>query len=171
MGKDPHGWCSIQFKKRMVTGIYSSHSVLINGIPQHRSVTSEDGGSNGSSESDSSTPLLYGTEPSDSSTELEEAESDNDDAENERGPLNRVMEEVHESRQILCRNSRRQPPSTCHLCDCEIREECRRKIQVQLQCDGNLLQLPQWFIHGHNAKLTRFSMLENFQNYIQNVVE
>ena len=65
--KTPHGRCSTQFKKGMVMGIYSPHSVLINGIPWHirdlrpwhRSVTSEDNGSNGSSESDLST-LLYG---------------------------------------------------------------------------------------------------------------
>ena len=81
--KSLHGWCSTQFKKRMVTGIYSQHSVLINGIPlhirdlrpQHRSVASEDDGSNSSSESDLSMPLLNGTEPGDSFTELEEAET------------------------------------------------------------------------------------------------
>ena len=79
-------------------------------------------GGNGLSESDSRM-LLYGTEPVDSSTELEEAESDSDDTENERGPLNTVMEEVCESHPILCRSShRRPPPSPCHLCDCEIRE-------------------------------------------------
>ena len=37
--------------------------------------------------------MLYGTEPGDSSAELEEAETDNDDAENERGPLNTITEE------------------------------------------------------------------------------
>ena len=37
--------------------------------------------------------LLYGTKPGDSSTELEEAEMNNDDTENERGPLNTIMEE------------------------------------------------------------------------------
>ena len=42
-------------------------------------------------------------EPGDSSTELEEAEMDNDDAENERGPLNTVMKE---SCPILRRSSR-----------------------------------------------------------------
>ena len=135
--KTPHGRCSIQFKKRMVTGIYSPYLVLINGIPRHirdirprhRSVTSKDDGSNSSFESDSSTPLLYGTEPGDSSTETEEVESDNNDAENERGPLNTVIEEVHESRPILRRSSRRRrPPTPCHLCDCEIREECKREM-------------------------------------------
>ena len=64
-------------------------------------------------------PLLYGTESDDSSTELEEVETDNDDAENERGPLNTVMEK---SRPMLRKNSHwRRPPSLCHLCDCEIR--------------------------------------------------
>ena len=42
---------------------------------------------------------------------------------------------------------------------------------MKLQYDGNPIPLPQWFIHGHNAKLTRFSMLENFPNYMKNVVE
>ena len=99
--------------------------------PQHRLVTSEDDGISSSSESDLSTPLLYGTEPGDSSTELEEAESDNDDAENEGGPLNTVTEEVRESRPVLCRSShQRRPPSLCHLCDCEIREECEREMDI-----------------------------------------
>ena len=34
-----------------------------------------------------------------------------------------------------------------------------------------LYHLPQWFIHGHSAKLARFSTLENFPNYMQNVEE
>ena len=88
--KSPHGWCLTQFIKGMVMGIYSPHSVLINGIPRHirdlcprhRSVASEDDSSNNSSERDLGTPLLYGTEPGDSSTELEEVEADNDDAKN-----------------------------------------------------------------------------------------
>ena len=132
----PYGRCSTHFKKGMVMGIYSPHSLLINGIlqhirdlcPQHRSVASEDDGSNSSSESDSSTLLLYSTEPGDSSTELEEAETDNDDAKNEIGPLNTITEESHP---ILCRSSRqRRPSSPCHLCDCEIKEECKRGMDL-----------------------------------------
>ena len=42
---------------------------------------------------------MYGTEPGDSSRELKETETDNDDAENERSPLNTVTEE---SCPILC---------------------------------------------------------------------
>ena len=33
------------------------------------------------------------------------------------------------------------------------------------------ISLPQWFIHGDNAKLTKFSMSENFPTYIKNLVE
>ena len=128
--KSPHGRCSTQFKKGIVMGIYSPHSVLINGILWHirdlhpwcRSVASEDDGCNSSSESDSSTPLLYGTEPGDSSTELEEAEMDNDDAENERGPLNTVTEEsnqatsvYHVASFILVKSGRH---SWCNDCHC-----------------------------------------------------
>ena len=46
-----------------------------------------------------------------------------------------------------------------------------QNLHVQLQCDGNPIPLLQWLIHGHNAKLTRFSMWENFPNYRQNMVE
>ena len=78
--------------------------------------------------------MLYGTEPGDSSTEPEEAESDNDDAKNERGLLNTVTEEVRESHPILRRSShQRQPPTPCHLCDFEIREECKREIDLPLE--------------------------------------
>ena len=45
-----------------------------------------------------------------------------------------------------------------------------RNLHIQLQFNGNPIPLPQWFINGHNAKLTRFSMLENFPQYMQNVV-
>lgn len=40
-------------------------------------------------------------------------------------------------------------------------------LHVQLQYNGIPLPLPPWFVHGFNAKLTNFSMLENFPAYIQ----
>ena len=46
-----------------------------------------------------------------------------------------------------------------------------RNLHVQHQCNGNPIPLSQWFIHGNNAKLTKFSMLEKFSTYIKNVVE
>ena len=35
-------------------------------------------------------------------------------------------------------------------------------FHVQLECNGNHLPLPLWFIRGTDAKIRRFSQLENF---------
>ena len=40
-------------------------------------------------------------------------------------------------------------------------------LHVQLQYNGIPLPLPPWFVNGLNAKLTKFSMLENFPAYIR----
>ena len=37
-----------------------------------------------------------------------------------------------------------------------------KKLHVQLQYNGCPLPLPPWFIHGHNAKIIRFSMFSKF---------
>ena len=42
-------------------------------------------------------------------------------------------------------------------------------IDVYLQIEGNPVPLPQWFINGRNAILTRYSMLENFPSYFGNI--
>ena len=44
-----------------------------------------------------------------------------------------------------------------------------RDLHVQLQFNSNPLPLPPWFIQGTDAKLKRFSMLENFPAYIKNL--
>ena len=44
------------------------------------------------------------------------------------------------------------------------------ELHVQLQFNGIPLPLPHWFTHGHNAKLTKMSMLENFPSYIKESV-
>ena len=36
----------------------------------------------------------------------------------------------------------------------------------RLQYNGRPVPLPKWYVHGHNAKLTRYSMLENFPPYL-----
>ena len=41
-------------------------------------------------------------------------------------------------------------------------------LNVQLQYKGTPLPLPSWFVKGHNAKLDKISMLENFPAYIRN---
>lgn len=44
-------------------------------------------------------------------------------------------------------------------------------LHVKLQINGNPTPLPKWFIEGHNAKLTKISMLENFPSYLTNTAE
>ena len=46
-----------------------------------------------------------------------------------------------------------------------------KELHVQLQLKGCFVPLPQWFRQGHNAKLTSFSMLENFPSYLRSVSE
>ena len=41
-------------------------------------------------------------------------------------------------------------------------------LHVQLQYCNNPVPLPQWFSQGRNAKLTNFSILENFPQYLRN---
>ena len=40
--------------------------------------------------------------------------------------------------------------------------------QVNLTYKGYSIPLPEWFFSGHNCKLARFSMLENFASYVRN---
>ena len=42
-----------------------------------------------------------------------------------------------------------------------------KDLHVQLQYNGIPLPLPSWFVNGHNAKLDKLSMLENFPPYIR----
>lgn len=42
-----------------------------------------------------------------------------------------------------------------------------KDLHVQLQYNGVPRPLPQWFVKGHNAKLVKLSMLENFPTYIK----
>ena len=40
------------------------------------------------------------------------------------------------------------------------------ELHVQLECNGNPVPLPPWFVEGRSARLTRFSMLDNLPPYI-----
>ena len=42
-------------------------------------------------------------------------------------------------------------------------------LHVQLQYNGIPVPLPQWFVQGDNARLEKFSMLENLPDHIHNV--
>ena len=58
--------------------------------------------------------------------------------------------------------------------DFPVVQECIRidtDLHVKLLHNGNPIPLPKWFAEGHNAKLTRFSMLGNFPAYIANAAQ
>ena len=39
-------------------------------------------------------------------------------------------------------------------------------LHVKLQCNGCAIPLPKWFTVGHNAKLTKISMIQQFAGYL-----
>ena len=98
--------------------------------PRPRSASSEDDNSDESSESESNAPQFFSAEANNPSAEPDEMDSgdDNDDAKNKGGQVNTTGQEMSKSHPPLQRSTqRRRPPSSCHLCDQEIREECRRE--------------------------------------------
>lgn len=44
-----------------------------------------------------------------------------------------------------------------------------KEMHVQLEVLSNPAPLPQWFVNGRNALLTKFSMLENFPSYLSSI--
>ena len=46
-----------------------------------------------------------------------------------------------------------------------------RDLHVQLQFNRNPLSLTAWFTEGTDAKLNRFTMLENFPSYIKHLAD
>ena len=44
-------------------------------------------------------------------------------------------------------------------------------LTIQLQCEGSTVPLPKRMMQGHNGKLTRISMLQNFPKYFACVKE
>lgn len=44
-----------------------------------------------------------------------------------------------------------------------------QSLHVKLQCNGRPVPLPKWFTSGRDAKLRKFSMLENFPAYIESL--
>ena len=42
---------------------------------------------------------------------------------------------------------------------------------MQLQLYGKVVSLPPWFVNERNAKLTRYSMLQNFPSYLNSFSE
>ena len=111
--KTPHGHCSTQFEKGTVTGVYSSHSVFINGALHHisdlhlqqRSASLQDDCAE-SSESKSNMPLFFSGTPEDSSAEPDEMDSgdEKDEAKNKECQVGTTGQEIGKSHPPLCRS-------------------------------------------------------------------
>ena len=121
--KIPHGRCTTQFGKGTITGVYSPHSVLLDGTPRHvkdvrplrgvvttncRITFSED-----------EAPMLYFTREDPAASE-----SDHSDR-GQHGPGDTSEDEDIAESVPLRRSSRlKRPAPRCTLCDSQIREEC-----------------------------------------------
>ena len=125
--KIPHGRCTTQFGKGTITGVYSPHSVLVDGIPRHvkdvRPVRGADATYCSSASSDDEAPMLYlpWEDPIAS-------ESDHSDR-GQRGPGDTSEDDDGAESIPLRRSSRlKRPAPRCTVCDSQIREECEGNV-------------------------------------------
>ena len=44
-------------------------------------------------------------------------------------------------------------------------------IHLNLQCNGKILSIQKWFVTTHKAKITKYSMLETFPQYLSSAAE
>ena len=125
--KIPHGRCTTQFGKGTITGVYSPHSVLVDGTPRHvkdvRPVRGADATYCSSASSDDEAPMLYLPRE-----DPPAAESDHSDR-GQRGPGDTSEDDDGAESVPLKRSSRlKRPAPRCTLCDSQIREECKGNV-------------------------------------------
>ena len=121
--KIPHGRCTTQFGKGTIMGVYSPHSVFVDGTPQHvkdvRPMCEVDTTNRSITSSEDEAPMLYlmWEDPAAS-------ESDHSDH-GQHGPGD-TSEDQDIAENVLHRQSSRikRPALRCTLCDSQIREEC-----------------------------------------------
>ena len=125
--KIPQGRCTTQFGKGTITGVYSPHSVLVDGIPRHvkdvRPVRGADATYCSSASSDDEAPMLYLPREDPIASE-----SDHSDR-GQRGPGDTSEDDDVAERILLRRSSRlKRPAPRCTVCDSQIREECEGNV-------------------------------------------
>ena len=125
--KIPQGRCTTQFGKGTITGVYSPHSVLVDGTPRHvkdvRPVRGADATYCSSASSDDEAPMLYLPREDPIASE-----SDHSDR-GQRGPGDTSEDDDVAERIPLRRNSRlKRPAPRCTVCDSQIREECEGNV-------------------------------------------
>ena len=121
--KIPHGRCTTQFRKGTITGVYSPHSVLVDGTPRHvkdvRPLRGVDTSNCSITSYEDEAPMLY--LPREVSAASESDHSDR----GQHGPGDMSEDEDIAESVPLRRSSRlKRPTPRCTLCDSQIREEC-----------------------------------------------
>ena len=118
--KIPCGQCTTQFGKGTIMGVYSPHSVLVDGTPRHvkdvRPLRGADATNCSITSSEDEAPMLYLPQEDPAASESDRGQHGLGDASED--------EDVAES--VLLRRSSRlkRPAPRCTLCDSQIREEC-----------------------------------------------
>ena len=125
--KIPHGRCTTQFGKGTITGVYSPHSVLVDGTPRHvkdvRRVRGADITYCSSASSEDEAPMLY--LPWEDCAASESNHSDH----GQRGPGDTSEDDdVVESVPLRWSSRLKRPAPRCTLCDSQIREECEGNV-------------------------------------------
>ena len=125
--KIPHGRCTTQFGKGTITGVYSPHSVLVDGTPRHvkdvRPVRGADATYCSSASSEDEVPMLYLPREDPAASE-----SDHSDR-GQREPRDTSEDDDVAESVPLRRSSRlKRLALRCTLCDSQIREECEGNV-------------------------------------------
>ena len=121
--KIPRGRCTTQFGKGTITGVYSPHSVLVDGTRHHvkdvRPLRGADATNCSITSSEDEAPMLYLPREDPAASE-----SDHRDR-GQHGPGDTSKDEDVAESVPLRRSSRlKRPAPRCTLCDSQIREEC-----------------------------------------------
>ena len=127
--KIPHGRCTTQFGKGTITGVYSPHSVLVDGTPRHvkdvRPVRGADTTYCSSASSEDEAPMLYLLRDDPTASESDRGQ---------RGPRDTSEDDDVAESVPLRRSSRlKRPAPHCTLCDSQIREECEGNVPGHLK--------------------------------------
>ena len=147
--KIPHGRCTTQFGKGTIMGVYSPHSVLVDGTPRHvkdvRPVRGADATYCCCASDDDEAPMLYLPREDPIASESDRGQC---------GPGDTSEDDDVAKSVPLRRSSRlRRPALRCTVCDSQIREECEgnvpghsKRARTCLACRAEPIWLPQAYL-------------------------
>ena len=126
--KIPHGRCTTQFGKGTIPGVYSTHSVLVDGTPRHvkdvRPLRGVDTTNCSINSSEDEAPMLYLPREVPAASE-----SDHSDRGQHGSGDTSEDEDIAESVPLRRSSRLKRPTPRCTLCDSQMREKC--------ECNGH----------------------------------